>query len=479
MRNLVALAACLYFGVSAPRAQDLWDLRRCVEYAVANNISVKQADIDFRRAELGLQQSQLSQYPSLSLSSNGGINAGRSVDPTTNLFTQQQLLFSGFNMQTGVNLFNWFAVRNTIAANRYETDAASATAEKIRNDISLNVAVSYLQVLLSQEQVRIVEVAIQQTLQNMANTRKRVETGTLPELNLAEIEAQLSRDSSSLVTARATASQNLLGLKALLNLDAAVPFAIAMPPVDKIPVEPLEGLQPDIVYALALANLPQQRINELKIKAAGKAVEASKAQLFPALSLFGGIATNYANNDRASYTAKPTGVFKPSGALVNVGGTNYDVLAPEVKTLITTYKSPFSTQVSDNFRRNVGLSLNIPVFNSGNARIAWQRSKLNLKNAELLKEQGERTLKQDIYRAYNDAMASLQKFNASRKSVETAEKAYHFAEKRYEVGLLSTIDFLTNQNNLTRSKLEKALAEADYVFRLKYLEFYKGQGIKL
>ena len=285
MRNLVALAACLYLGLSATRAQDLWDLRRCVEYAVANNISVKQADIDLRRAELGLEQSRLSQYPSLSLSSNGGINAGRSVDPTTNLFTQQQLLFSGFNMQSGVNLFNWFAVRNTIAANRFETDAAAATTEKIRNDISLNVAVSYLQVLLSQEQVHIVEVSIQQTLQNMANTRKRVEAGTLPELNLAEIEAQLSRDSSSLVTARATASQNLLGLKALLNLDAAVPFAIAMPPVDKIPVEPLEGLQPDIVYALALANLPQQRINELKIKAAGKAVDASRAQLFPALSL--------------------------------------------------------------------------------------------------------------------------------------------------------------------------------------------------
>ena len=96
---------------------------------------------------------------------------------------------------------------------------------------------------------------------------------------------------------------------------------------------------------------------------------------------------------------------------------------------------------------------------------------------ELQKEQGERTLKQDIYQAYNNAVASVQKYQASVKSVETAEKAYHFAQKRYELGLLSTIDFLTNQNNLTRARVERVLNQVDYVFRLKVLEFYKGQGL--
>ena len=464
---------------SKAAAQVRWDLRRCVEYAIANNISVQQADIEARRAELGLRQSQLNQYPSLNFSANTGLNSGRSIDPTTNQFTQQQLTFSGFNLQTGVTLFNWFSIRNTIAGNQFDTEAARASLEKLKNDISLNVAVAYLQVLVASEQVKITEVALQQTLQNLDNTRKRVDAGTLPELNVAEIEAQLARDSSSYISAQALVLQNILSLKALLNLDASASFSVEMPPIEQIPVEPLSELQPEIVYALALANLPQQKVNELRIKAAQKYVEASRAQLYPTFSMFGSMASNYANNKRASYTFTPTGNFNPSGSVVQVGSSTYPVLSPEIKTSINTFISPFGTQISDNFRQNVGIALNVPLFNNGNSRIGWQRNKLAVRNLELQKEQGERTLKQDVYRAYNDATTALQKFNASIKSVTTAEKAYSFAEKRYQLGLLSTVDFLTNQNNLTRTKVEKLLAQVDYVFKLKLLEFYKGQGLKL
>lgn len=479
MSVFIGFASFLLLGSLNGFSQEKWDLRRCVEYAVANNISVKQADIEARRAELSLKQSQLNQYPTLNFSANTGINAGRSIDPTTNQFTQQQLLFAGFNMQTGMTIFNWFAIRNNIAGNQYDTEAARASVDKLKNDISLNVATGYLLVLVSQEQANISAVAVQQTLQNLDNTRKRVEAGALPELNLAELEAQLARDSSALITAKASVLQNLLNLKAILNLDASQAFEVEMPPLDRIPVESLAELQPEIVYSLALANLPQQKINELRIKAAGKYVEASKAQMYPSLSMFGGMATNYANNQRADFVVTPTGTFRPSGAKVNVGGTDYSVLQPEFNTVINKFRSPFDSQISENFRQNVGISLNVPIFNNGQARIGYQRNKLAVKNLELQKEQGERTLKQDIYKAYTDATTAVQKYNAGKKSVETAEKAYSYAQKRYDLGLLSTIDFLTNQNNLTRVKVEQALAQVDYVFRLKLLEFYKGQGIKL
>jgi outer membrane protein len=479
MNRQLIIFFCFVCVHSLAAAQVKWDLKRCVEYAVANNISVQQADIEARRAELALRQSQLNQYPSLNLSANTGINAGRSIDPTTNQFTQQQLAFSGFNIQTGVTVFNWFSIRNLINANQFDTEAARASLQKIKNDISLNVAVAYLQVLVASEQVRIADVAVQQTLQNLSNTRKRVDAGVLPELNMAEVEAQLARDSSSLISAQALVLQNTLFLKAILNLDAAESFMVEMPPIDLIPVESLSELQPDIVYALALVNLPQQKVNELRIKAAQKYVEASKGQLYPSLTLFGSMASNYANNKRANYSFTPTGNFNPSGAVVQVGGNTYPVLSPEIKTNVNTFIAPFGTQISDNFRQNIGISLSVPLFNSGTARIGWQRNKLTVRNLELQKEQGERTLKQDVYKAYNDATTALQKFNASSKTVQTAEKAYSFAEKRYQLGLLSTVDFLTNQNNLTRAKLEKLLSQVDYVFRLKLLEFYKGQGLKL
>lgn len=479
MKHSVLLTAISLFISSLVTGQEKWDLRRCVEYALANNISVKQADIVARTTELTLKQSKLAQYPSANFSNNSGINSGRSIDPTSNQFTNQQLLFSQFSFNTGVTIFNWFNLKNTVAGDQFSLEASRADVDKLRNDISLNVASAYLLVLVSKEQVNISNVAVQQTLQNLDNTRKRVEAGSLPELNLAELEAQLARDSSALITALGTVQQNTLQLKAILNLDAAESFEVETPPLDKIPVENLNDLQPDIVYGLALANLPQQKINDLRIKAAQKYTEASRARMYPTVSMFGGMGTNYANNKIPSFSQTPTGNFQNTGAKVIVGGGEYFVQAPVFNNVITTSKTPFGTQMSDNFRQNVGVSLNVPIFNNGVAKIGWQRNKLTVQNMELQKQQAERTLKQDIYKSYTDATTAIQKFNASKKSVQTAEKAYNYAQKRYDLGLLPTIDFLTNQNNLTRSKLELALAQVDYVFRLKLLEFYKGQGIKL
>lgn len=474
--SLLLISSCI---LQTATAQEKWDLRRCVEYALANNISVKQADIDARRADLTLKQSQLSQYPTANFSSNAGINSGRSINPTTNQFTQQQLFSSGFNIQSGVTVFNWFSIKNQIAANQLDADAARTNIEKLRNDISLNVATAYLLVLVSQEQANIANVAVQQTLQNLDNTSKRVEAGALPELNLAEIEAQLARDSSSLISAQNSVLQNILSLKALLTLDASQSFAVDMPPLDKIPVESLAELQPEVVYALAMANLPQQKLNDLRIKAANKFVEVSKAQMYPSITMFGNLASNYANNKVPVVSVTPTGNYKDNGSIVTIAGNNYNVMSPEFNTIINTTHTAFGTQLKDNFRQNIGIGLNVPIFNGGSAKIGWKRSILNVKSLELVKQQADLTLKNDIYKSYTDAVSSIQQYNASLKGVETAEKAYNFAEKRYQLGLLSTIDFLTNQNNLTRAKVQKAQAQVDYVFRLKLLEFYKGQGIKL
>lgn len=465
--------------VSGAGAQEVWDLKRAVEYALENNISVKQADIQARLAALTLKQSRLMQYPSASLSGSAGVNAGRSIDPTTNLFTNTQLLSTGFSFSSGVTVFNFFSIKNNIQGNRLEQEAARTSAEKIRNDVALNVAVAYLQVLVSEEQQNIARLSVNLTLENLNNTRKRVEAGALPELNVAELEAQLALDSSNLITAANTVRQNILLLKAILNIDAAQPFTVASPPLDRIPVLPLSDLQPEAVYDLAVQNLPQQKVNELRIQAADRFVKAARGQMYPSISLFAGMGTNYANNKIPRVMEVPSGLYDTTGAKVQVGGTLYDVVAPGYNTVVVANRVPFGTQLTDNFRQNVGIQVNIPLFSNGVARTTWERSKLNRASLELQKDQDLLTLKQDIYTAYNDAATAIQKFYAGRKSVETAEKAYSFAQKRYELGLLSTIDLLTNQNNLNRARIELAQVQVDYVFRLKLLEFYKGEGLQL
>ena len=467
----------LFLSSLSATAQNKWDLKRSVEYALANNISVKQQDVQARLSELNHYQSKFGRLPSANIGTSVGLNTGRSIDRTTNQFTTESIFYTGLNFQTSVDLFNFFSKQNTIAGNKYEAEAARAAVDKVRNDIALNVAASYLQALLAVEQVHISEVQIQQTAAQLSNTRKLVDAGSIPELNAAELEAQLARDSSTLITAQGNVTRAILLLKALLNVDPGAPFEIETPAVEGIPVEPLSELQPESVYQLALKNLPQQRVNNLRLQSAEKYVAAARGAMYPSVSLGASLQTNYSNlKNNGELLGTSIGGFNPIGVVKPSGDT---VLAPILVPNYRFYASPFGTQISDNFSNGIGVNISVPLFNGLLARTSYKRAKLNVVTYELQRDQDNLTLKQDIYTAYTDAITAFEKFNASKKSVQTAQKASDFAQKRYDIGLLNTIDLITNQSNLFRAKIDVVSAQFDYVFRLKVLEFYKGQGLRL
>ena len=235
-RPYACLLVAVMLATSGSFAQDNWDLQRCVSYAITNNISVKQADIQARIADLNIKLNEAGRYPSAGLSANGGYNFGRSINPATNSFDNQRIFFSGFSLQSNVNLFNWFSQRYAVEASRLDKKAADAAVDKARNDIALNVAVAYLQALLAHEQTEISSIQVRQSQTQLETVLKQVTAGTLPELNAAELEAQLARDSAAYITARSTYQANVIQLKALLNLDMATQFEIDKPDVTAIPV---------------------------------------------------------------------------------------------------------------------------------------------------------------------------------------------------------------------------------------------------
>ncbi|MCW3074251.1 MAG: TolC family protein [Flaviaesturariibacter sp.] len=475
--NKLLIGACSLLLCVSASAQEAWDLRRSVDYALANNISVKQQDIQARLARLTYDQSKLSQYPNLNFSTNFGLNTGRSIDRTTNQFTTATIFYNTFGLQTGVDVFNFGTKKNTIAAYRLESEAALASVDKLKNDIALNVAGTYLQVLLAKQQVDLSRIKLRQTEAQLANTRKLVNAGSVPELNAAQLEAQLAQDSSNVVTAKAGEIQALYLMKALLALDAAVPFDVVTPPVGLIPVEPLADLQPALVYQMALQNLPQQRVNSLRLQAANKNVEVARGSMYPSLSANAALQTNYSNSkNQAELLGLTPNGFTPIGV---VKGTSDTVLAPRFNQNYRFFSTPYGTQLNNNLSKGIGFGINVPIFNGGSARTAWQRAKLNVKTFELQQQLDTMTLKQDIYKAYTDAITAMEKFNASTKAVETSAKAFDFAQKRYNIGLLSTIEYLTTQSNLFSAQLSRSLAQFEYVFKMKVLEFYKGQGLKL
>ncbi len=475
MMRILKLAFCLLI-FSRSFSQEKWDLRKCVEYALQNNISVKQADLQIRFAELDLQQSKLSQYPFVNFGGNLGYSSGRNQDPTSFSLITTGYLANSYSLQASLDFFNWFTKKNTIAQKDYNLQATQAGAQKARDDISLNVAVAYLQVLLGKEQANLAAIQVDQTISQLESTRKQVDAGALPELNAAQVESQLATDSSNLIAAQTSAQELLLQLKALLNLDAAADFDIAAVPVDLVPVESLADLQPEAVYNLALANLPQQKVDELNLKAAIKSVQVARGNMYPTFSLFGSLGTTY--NDKANEIKSKTQINAPIGT-VTVGAANYQVYPLSPFDVYNYGKITYFNQLNQNFRQSVGVSVSVPIFNGGNLRTGWQRARLSLKQTELQKEQNSMTLKQDIYKAYNDALAAFEKFNANKKSVETAQKVYDFAKKRYDLNLLSTYDLLISQNSLLTAKSQMLYSHYDYVFKMKLLEFYKGQGIKL
>ena len=288
MRYKFLILITLLVITTAARAQEKWSLLKCIEYAMANNISIKQIDLQSKTAELQLKQSRLGQLPNLSFAGGPGFNSGRNQDPTSFSLITQSYFSANMQLQSSTDIYNWFSKRNTNAANEWELQAAKANTDKLKNDIALTVANAYLQILLAMEQEKIAGVQLQQSQAQLSNTRKLVDAGSLPELNAAELEAQVARDSATVITAKGSVAQNILNLKSYMAIDAAAAFEIDTPPVEKIPVEKIADLQPESVYALAMANMPQQRVNDFKIKAAQKTSAAAKGNLYPTISVFEG-----------------------------------------------------------------------------------------------------------------------------------------------------------------------------------------------
>jgi outer membrane protein len=425
-----------------------------------------------------MDQSRLAQIPTLGLGMQGAVIAGRqNVNAFT--LTNSTYFYNSYSLQSSVNVFNFFSLRNSIAANRYAWQASLAGTEKTKNDISLNVANAYLQVLLAREQAEAARAKLALSQSQLELTRKQVRAGTLPELNAAELESQVAQDSSNYISLVGQIQLNILGLKAYMGMDAGATFEVDSPRVEEIPVEQLVNVQPETVYALALVNQPQQKADALLIASNRMNVKSNRGAMYPTLSLQGSVGTNYSSNNKTATYSNPTIQGTDTLFGYRVAGTNTTVVQDMYRYDVNAKTIPYFNQLNNGFNQYLGLNLNIPIFNNGTLRTNYNRSKLNLRNAELQRDQDNLTLKQNIYQAYTAASTALQKYEANKISLVATSKSADYARKRYGVGMLNTIDLLTNENNYFNAQINLLSSQYDYVFKMKVLEFYKGLGIKL
>ena len=423
-------------------AQKQWTLQECIEHARSNNIAVRQAEISSEISLVNRNQSMTSMLPSLNASGSHQRSLGRTVDPFTNTPTENETRTTNFSVNSNFLLFNGLRLQHQLAQSKYEYLQSRENLNKIRNDISLNVAAAYLQVLFASESQKTASDRVEAALETRNRTQKMVETGLMAQGTLLDADAALASEELAKVNADNTLQSAYISLTQLLEIDSLNGFSIAQQQID-LPTLNTALLSPDEITRVAMASLPEVKASAMGIEGARKGVSSARSSLTPTVSIFSSI-----------------------GSFYNEGG--FSSLLGEI---------PFNEQVENNQSKNIGLSLSIPIFNGWSARSNIARSKLNLENAMLQDENTKKQVYKSVVQAHSDATAAINRFNAAQKAFSSAKESYGYAEKKYEVGLISFLDFINIRNNRSRAESEVLQAKYDLVFRLKVIDFYLGKPL--
>lgn len=464
------LPILLLISAAVSGQSNVWDLKRCIEYAIDKNIQVKQSDLQVDGANYTLTQSWSSMAPSVNGSANHVYNIGRRIDPFTNQFAESSVRSNNFNLSANLNLFSGLTTLNTIRQNRMNVLAASFDNEKMRNDVAVNVATAYLQALFAKENLRNMQNNLDVTNQQLKRTQTLFDAGTVAKGTLLDLQSQQATDELNLVTAQNTYDLAIISLVQLLNLPAeeARGFEITSPEV-AIEPELLGDSLSESIYKDALGNRPEIKSADFRIKTNKYSLSVARGGYYPQLSFFGSIGTGYSQlqQEVLSYTT----ITQVIGATQS-GEPVYTLLQTP-----NTQLTPFGRQLDNNFNRAFGFSLNIPIFNGLQARGNVWRAKVNYENAKLNYEQAGLTLRRNIEQSFYDARAAYKKFLASQKALDAAKLAYQFAQDRFDAGMLNAVDYASARNRMTFAESNLTQAKFDYLFKLKLLNFYRGQPL--
>jgi outer membrane protein len=472
------LVTCLFVinahGQQGSSLDNVWSLQRCVQYAIDHNISIKQDSLTARLARYTLKESQLSQLPAISANGSYGRSFGRSINPTTNQFVEGDYNFLSASGNGNLLLFGWLQVRNTIERNKYSMLAALADLDQLHDDVSLSVANGFLAAVLAQEQINVSRNQVALSQAQLDQTKAFADAGRLPELNVAQLQSQLASDSANLINAIASYNSTILDLKSSLNLDFSVPFSVQIPDMEVGEQMMVSNMQPEEIYQKARMHFGSVKAAELRVHAADKGVAAAKGNLYPNLSVGYQVGTNFASN-YLSY--QPTSQLLGLAPIGITGHSLDTVYQPVYKT--ETPLIPFGTQLNNNLRQSVYLNMNIPIFNGWQSQYAVRQAKITLAQNQLNEYNAELTLKQNVYKAHNNAINCIQKYYAAKRADEAASRALDFAKKRYDVGLINTVELLVTQNSAFVAASNLLSAKYNLIFSLKVVDYYLGKELKL
>ncbi len=460
-------------------AQKVWSLEDCITYAQQNSLLAKQAQYNVRSSELQLKRDKFQRLPGLNASSNIGKQFGRTIDPTTNLFVNQNVLFNGFQVNANLPVFTGFSINNSVKQSKINLEAAQLEGEANLNDLALDVAQAYLSILLAEEQVVNAERQVELSQNQLDQALKQIAAGSLPDNDRYDFEAQLARDEQTLVVARNSVELNYLTLMQLMMLDPETDMEIEKPEISMPAVDPYQYDAIE-VFSTAMQTQPIIRANDLRLESSRLDEKLAKSAMWPTISVFGNLNTNYSSIGRDLTNPDLSDIeIVPEDNNVEINGEPAVITEFVPQGDITFPDRPYFNQLGDNFGQSFGASVSVPLYNRHQNIIAAEQARVNALNREVTNQQQIQQLKTDVERAVQNAQASLKSLQAAERSLEAARIAYDNAEKRFRLGAINTLQLTTARNTLDQAQASFTQARYQYIFDLKTVDFYLGKELRL
>jgi outer membrane protein len=446
---LIPLFAFLILGVSVT-AQQQWSLEKCINYAYENNLQIKQSKLNAESSKESLLQSKLGFLPSFNANISQNTGWGRSIDMATYRYTNKRSSQAYGSVSANLTLFNGLQNVNNLRQKQFEYLAKKYNSDKIRDNIALNIAASYLQILFNIEQVHNAKRQVEISKKQIDRTKKETMAGTVARGNLLDIEAQGANDEVNLVKAQNKLMLSYLDLMQLLDIKGDTVFDIEKP---NLVIAQRPSLLPvQTIYDRALAIRPEIKSAQYSVKAADRALAMARGQRSPTLSLSSSYGNNYSDQIRVSNNPLDPG-FKET--------------------------KPFWDQLRDNRNVTLGFRLTIPILNGFQVSTYIKQSKISLENANLNLKIEKNNLRKSIEQAYADALAAYQTYIASEKSVISLRESFKYAQEKLNVGMLSSTDYDVAKVKLFNAESNIIAAKYDYIFKTKILDFYLGRSLSL
>lgn len=435
MKKTIAICIAAAFSLCAP-AQRVMTLAQCIDYAVSHNVNVKRYANNVEQQKVQLSTARNSRLPDLTAGASQSFNFGRGLN-SENAYVNRNTQSTGFNLQTSVPLLTGGRIPNEIAMNRLNLQAATADLEHARQSIALQVAAAYLQAVYAAEVVKVQEAQVAFSKIQEDRISKLFNAGKSPESDVVEAHSQVAQDEMGRTQAKCDYKLAMLDLSQLLELSSPDSIEIVAPQGETSPTLPP---LPDRIFARAEGVKPEIQAEKLRLQAAEKNIRIAKAALYPTLSLGAGLSSEY---------------YKTSG---------YQAAS-------------FSKQLSDNFNKSIGLSLNIPIFNRLATRNSIRQAKLQQSEQALQLDETKKTLYKEIQQAYYNAVNAQAKYESALAARKAAESNFNMMTGKFENGRANATELeeaKTKRANAITSTLQ---AKYEYILRMKIIEFYEGNKL--